>query len=706
MLNPVVSSDEGRLYRLDQLIALADQLLATKRPKPPNALGAATLDEPLFGHWKRQSLDFLESVRGAEDDYVKSFQSRVALGVEDSVEAGLAVLGAAREDIRLGFSSRSDMAALGSIEVFYAAHPELFDQSPDRLLRVDVSNRHALAEGRVDVPPTPGRQRDETDAWPPAVVDLRGSQTPLVGQGARDTCYAFAAVAAMEAAYRRQYGLVLNLSEQYAFHLNKVTELVGNYTTVTRPENNSSTWGFQGSADIVDRLARAAIPDEAACPYLSQADMNALLDSMPGVGPLTESSSQAAMDAFEFDDRHIPLAARYQARYRVKSFAALPPNPTTSQIEAVVASGHECVVDIPKHCVLIVGYDRNAQKFWIKDSLRPDGFQTLDYNSSAVPIKGGRYVTEVFAPDAFPQRDAMWLGRWNMEHDGWRGELVIRRTIDFTPGTPPQPTKLGNYNVDGQSFDVNGEILEDGRVAHFWVADTTARIVPGTPQGQEFWIWLFTADPRNAAGYTDYAGTRYGVTLSRDPLPTKDPSRFHLWRWVGMWDVSNDGWRGVLMLDGWAPPRGRYFAGGGAFMCHGEDHGHLTELDVWGLGRFHLMMHTHNTDMASGTAQVNGITSGVHLRRMPAPVPDPTIPENVPGVVGMSNADAYATLQGAGYPVAHHWEWSSGQPEGIISDQAPVAGAPDLPPTTVHIWERTLPPDPNPPVEPPVILKS
>lgn len=118
------------------------------------------------------------------------------------------------------------------------------------------------------------------------------------------------------------------------------------------------------------------------------------------------------------------------------------------------------------------------------------------------------------------------------------------------------------------------------------------------------------------------------------------------------------------------------------------------------------MMHTHNIDMASGTTELNGIIYGVQLRRIPPPVPDPMIPENVPGVVGMSNADAYATLQAAGYPVAHHWEWSSGQPEGVISDSVARRRARDLPPTPVHIWERTLPPDPVDPPEPPVILDS
>ena len=48
-------------------------------------------------------------------------------------------------------------------------------------------------------------------------------QTSFKNQRDRGTCWAFAGVAALEAAYKRKYNLTLDLSEQYVFHMmNKV----------------------------------------------------------------------------------------------------------------------------------------------------------------------------------------------------------------------------------------------------------------------------------------------------------------------------------------------------------------------------------------------------------------------------------------------------------------------------------------------------
>ena len=54
-------------------------------------------------------------------------------------------------------------------------------------------------------------------------VSLARFQTPIRNQReVRGTCYAFAACAALEAAYKREYGLdQLHLSEQYTFHVGK-----------------------------------------------------------------------------------------------------------------------------------------------------------------------------------------------------------------------------------------------------------------------------------------------------------------------------------------------------------------------------------------------------------------------------------------------------------------------------------------------------
>ena len=65
-----------------------------------------------------------------------------------------------------------------------------------------------------------------------------------------------------------------------------------------------------------------------------------------------------------------------------------------------------------------------------------------------------------------------------MDHDGWRGEMVIRRVTDYR-SSPGVLTKLGNYYRDGVRHAVNGTV-EDGRQLHFWIADGSERVAPGS----------------------------------------------------------------------------------------------------------------------------------------------------------------------------------------------------------------------------------
>jgi C1A family cysteine protease len=75
----------------------------------------------------------------------------------------------------------------------------------------------------------------------PASFSLAPYQTPIRNQGDRGTCYAFASIAALEAMYKRTFGLTIDLSEQYAFQLGKIGELYPSYLTDTIPhESNTS----------------------------------------------------------------------------------------------------------------------------------------------------------------------------------------------------------------------------------------------------------------------------------------------------------------------------------------------------------------------------------------------------------------------------------------------------------------------------------
>jgi hypothetical protein len=111
-----MSVDKRLVARLDELIAKADQVLATHEPNPPNVIGFPTLDDASFSEWQTQSLAFLMNLLGEHHVYVESFREKVAGGYLGSVEAGKGILMAVREDVALGYLAR--VKALVAAELF------------------------------------------------------------------------------------------------------------------------------------------------------------------------------------------------------------------------------------------------------------------------------------------------------------------------------------------------------------------------------------------------------------------------------------------------------------------------------------------------------------------------------------------------------------------------------------------------------------
>ena len=122
------------------------------------------------------------------------------------------------------------------------------------------------------------------------------------------------------------------------------------------------------------------------------------LPHQPEVDVGTNPPTQEQVDRFEYDERLIPPKARRSTRYRVSSYEWLP-DPQPSTIESVIASEHEVVADIPGHCVLLVGYDRDTRQYIIKDSAHSGQFQRLSYDSGA-GVLAGHYITAVHPPTA------------------------------------------------------------------------------------------------------------------------------------------------------------------------------------------------------------------------------------------------------------------------------------------------------------------
>lgn len=384
--------------------------------------------------------------------------------------------------------------------------------------------RTATRMGRVNVN-GPLALRDAVDG----VYSLAQWQSPFKQQGDRGTCWAFAGAAALEAAYRRKFNILIDVSEEYIFHMGKAFALnrdaAGN--VVVPVENNSCLTGFQGSSDIAEKMSENAICGEDTAPYISALQPNQSQENLLAILPQLGFASQAALvsqtdfDAVEFCEQHIPLLARVNCRYRATGWTALGANPSTTTIENVILADHEVIADVfhktPNvggHCLLIIGFDRNRQVFIAKNQWGEGAFIEIAYaNDPNWTITSGYYITDVVDP-TFVQSEACWLGNWRVNTGDAEFRLILRRSEDMA--NPGQPTRLGTaYLADGP-HDVNGSFSNNGAHLTFYIAPSTAPTAPGTLNGWQFNVDLNFSDIYNASGWSNFpvAMTRFNTRFA------------------------------------------------------------------------------------------------------------------------------------------------------------------------------------------------
>src|ERR1700688_3050722 len=205
----------------------------------------------------------------------------------------------------------------------------------------------------------------------PKSFNLVPWQTPMKNQGKRDTCYAFAFTAALEAAYRHKYGKVVDgkyqgpqwiLSEEFLIHVTKSTLLNRPQTYLF--ENPSSYWegvlGVVGDPMMIsvlsEQMMNYRVPESQYAPYLPLDNpasngqpglmQIAMANSCSIVGTLTEKwvnspplltragqctagncASQHVIDVCEYAPNYNPSVASRNARFGV-SFAYTAPDGT------------------------------------------------------------------------------------------------------------------------------------------------------------------------------------------------------------------------------------------------------------------------------------------------------------------------------------------------------------------------------------------
>jgi hypothetical protein len=484
----------------------------------------------------------------------------------------------------------------------------------------------------------------------PNVVDWSSKQTSIKNQSSRTTCGSFAIVAAIEARYKRDFGLTLDLSEEYFHHLEKSTRT----TDGTRvAETGTSYYGGSSPKEVV-WAQTYALPTETDAPYFKSTD--AIEAAVPEAAGITafpyQSIPQANIDAFEYAETHIPLAARANAKYGVLSFSTMSSVKSSSVVEAKLAAGKDVIAnfvtdwqyddeddryeyvnedDGAQHIVLIVGYDRPNREYIVKNSWGGTGTIRVTYEVFEKGGLSGATVDTVRNPttNSYSARRGRFLGTWDIDLAGERGTLTINRVPgDATSATTP--AHLGHYQLGtGISRAVNGYWTGGGRALVFTIAP------PAKPHpaknamvGSQVVLYAFNNDGalHGAGTYKPFYNNivSAAVATRRGHRTLHFPSVvFGRGEWQGTWDVNHDGRRGTLKLKvnsvgvsgTYTPVGGTARVVIGTFGADGSD----LNISIHKGGslerRFQVHYFESENDVAAGVEIVGGLHYGVYLNR-------------------------------------------------------------------------------------------
>lgn len=88
----------NKIESLEKLIQKGKAVLQTHKPNPPGVIGFPTLDSEAFTGWKTQCLNFLENNLPNGSSYLENFKKEIKRGYQETVEAGIGILNAIKED--------------------------------------------------------------------------------------------------------------------------------------------------------------------------------------------------------------------------------------------------------------------------------------------------------------------------------------------------------------------------------------------------------------------------------------------------------------------------------------------------------------------------------------------------------------------------------------------------------------------------------
>jgi len=559
--------------------------------------------------------------------------------------------------------STDDQTVVGVTEIAGIPVVELADGRTFPLDRLDDWEEYVERFGPQE-PATAPMAIEPKDL--PETVDLRAYQTPIkVQEGG--TCAQFAVTAAIEARYRRVYASDLDLSERFGQLVQKMSYLTEDLEPqASCRENQLGAWGGGNVTYQMQLFTRYRLPLESHLPYANIVDPNIDWEaSRCAVG-----TNQDAMDDYNLDSANLPQLALENARFRTELAVFCPEGSLRDPTwyETVLASGYEIVFaaalcgadpdpmnriwdpgdddDCNGHAMLMVGYRHTDRVFLVKNSWGPavgygeGGFTLMSYDwvERGFVTEAG-YFASAAADSPYPYQDHMHLGRWNLDHDGWKGTLDIYRFSGLFSSMAlhgENDWRLGTYwGHDGVARRVNGRI-DDHRI-EFWIDWDVPNLDYGDRRGLHFTGYVFTQAPVTIAGTMsdNRDGQTYAFYATKDDFLVGTPAAGPVGpsSFLGRWEMNHDGWRGVLEFDDVQLPlmaiipspqiTGTYTPEGGAPVPVSGQLSNSNPREIWfdvylvgGTQSFHGYLHSHEAGVLAGTTDWHGTPFGFVARRV------------------------------------------------------------------------------------------
>jgi len=330
-------------------------------------------------------------------------------------------------------------------------------------------------------------------------VDLTAWQTPLRNQGGRTTCIVFAAVAAVEARYKR-LGQSRDLSEEFVNYMGKMFWLHENWTETSssgpnKTENQLGATGGGGGSGVLEWMCNGlAAPLEQYWTYRTSNY------SLPYAWNDPYWGSQYNSSTWNLDPANLPRAALSAPGYYYPTgFQSIAAPNSWASIEVALRNGYEVVWDFNVlgdrtgpiwrastdpggggHSMLIVGYDRtssnpNDHHFICKNSWgatsNPGGYTHIGYDYIQYGYAAGFATGAAATPRNWTELQL--LGRRNICFDGWQGTLdvwhlpgIAQLWLNKSAGGVIDRRVGTFYDSNGVAHRVNGMVY--GKTLHFW----------------------------------------------------------------------------------------------------------------------------------------------------------------------------------------------------------------------------------------------